>query len=79
MMFEICDEVSIHKDFDFPGHKHASLYDVTAIEPAVNKALVEEGIEVKLIHRATKINIYRRLDQLDPYGERLGHRGRHLH
>ncbi|KAA3639175.1 MAG: FAD-dependent oxidoreductase [Armatimonadetes bacterium] len=57
LMFEICDEVSIHKNFDFPGHKHASLYDVTAIEPAVNKALVEEGIEVKLIHRVTKINI----------------------
>lgn len=57
LLFEICDEVSIHRNFDFPGHKHSSLYDVTAIEPAVNKALVEEGIDIKLIHRATKINI----------------------
>ncbi len=57
LMFEICDEVSIHRNFAFPGHEHASLYDVTAIEPAVNKALIGEGIDVRLLHRVTKINM----------------------
>ena len=34
-LFEICDELSVHRNFSFPGHEHASLYDVTLIEPAV--------------------------------------------
>jgi hypothetical protein len=55
-LFQVADEVSIHRNFDFPGHKHASLYDVTAIEPAVRKAMEETGIEVKLVNRVTKVN-----------------------
>lgn len=55
-LFEVCDEVSVHKNFDFPGHKHASLYDVTAIEPAVRRVLDATGIDIKLIHRVTKVN-----------------------
>lgn len=55
-LFEICDSVSVHRDFDFPGHRHASLYDVTAIEPAVRRRLDEVGIEIKMIHRVTNVN-----------------------
>lgn len=56
ILFEVADSVSVHKNFDFPGHKHASMYDVTKIEPAVRSVLEETGIEVNLIHRVTKIN-----------------------
>lgn len=45
-LFEVTDKVSRHKDIDFPGHKHASLYDVAKIEPAVRKLLEEKGIRI---------------------------------
>ncbi|MDJ0923810.1 MAG: FAD-dependent oxidoreductase [Acidimicrobiia bacterium] len=54
-LFEICDELSVHRDFSFPGHEHASLYDVTRIEPAVRRCLIETGIDIRLVHRVTKI------------------------
>lgn len=52
-LFEICDANTRHKDIDFPGHKHASLYDVATIEPAVRKALLEAGVN---IHLKARIN-----------------------
>lgn len=55
-LFEVADSVSVHSNFDFPGHQHASLYDVTAIEPAVRRLLDAVGIEVRLIHRATTVH-----------------------
>lgn len=55
-LFQICDDVSVHRNFSFPGHEHASLYDVTAIEPAVRKRLDEVGIEIKTIHRVTNVD-----------------------
>ncbi len=55
-LFEICDELSVHTNFSFPGHEHASLYDVTLIEPAVRKCLLETGIDVRLVHRVTKVS-----------------------
>jgi len=55
-LFQICDEVSVHRNFSFPGHQHASLYDVTAIEPAVRRRLEEVGIEIRMIHRVTNVD-----------------------
>ena len=55
-LFEICDELSVHRNFSFPGHEHASLYDVVKIEPAVRRFLLEAGIDVRLVHRATKVS-----------------------
>lgn len=55
-LFKICDELSIHTDFAFPGHKHASLYDVTAIEPAVRRYLTDIGIDIRLINRVKKVD-----------------------
>lgn len=45
-LFQISDSVSRHKDIEFPGHKHASLYDVAKIEPAVKKHLLNLGITI---------------------------------
>jgi len=55
-LFEICDKMSLHRNFSFPGHEHASLYDVTEIEPAVRSYLIEAGIDVRLINRVTKVD-----------------------
>lgn len=45
-LFEIADEVSRHKNIEFPGHKHASLYDVSKIEPAVRNHLQDLGVTI---------------------------------
>ncbi|WP_153726520.1 FAD-dependent oxidoreductase [Heliorestis convoluta] len=42
-LFEVTDEVSRHKNVEFPGHKHASLYDVAKVEPAVKNRMAQYG------------------------------------
>ncbi|WP_051280841.1 FAD-dependent oxidoreductase [Anaerovorax odorimutans] len=54
-LFGITDKLSRHVNVDFPGHKHASLYDVIKIEPEVKRLLIESGIEVKTIARAIDV------------------------
>jgi len=51
-LFQLTDENSLHHNIDFPGHRHASLYNVATMEPRVKKFLLEKGIE---IHLATRI------------------------
>lgn len=45
-LFHVMDENSGHKNIEFPGHAHASLYNVYTIEPAVKKYLQDMGVEV---------------------------------
>lgn len=54
-LFAITDKCSRHINVDFPGHKHASLYDVTKVEPNVRRLLREKGIEVKVMSRAVDV------------------------
>lgn len=54
-LFNITDRLSRHQNIDFPGHRHASLYDVIKVEPAVRKLVQEMGIETRLISRITDI------------------------
>ncbi|MCT4594694.1 MAG: FAD-dependent oxidoreductase [Anaeromicrobium sp.] len=56
-LFEITDRVSTHKKLDFPGHKHANLYDVSKVEPEVKKLLKEMDIEIKLRSRAINVEM----------------------
>ena len=55
-LFHVCDSVARHSNFKFPGHKHAALYDVAKIEPAVRRCLLEHGIEIWLFSRVTGID-----------------------
>ena len=55
-LFEVCDTHSRHTNFEFPGHKHASLYDVNTISAGVRELLLEFGIEVWLISRVVAIH-----------------------
>ncbi|MGL4990245.1 MAG: FAD-dependent oxidoreductase [Sarcina sp.] len=50
-LINICDKVSRHTNIEFPGHKHASLYDVNIIEGEVSRYIKSLGIEVKLCTR----------------------------
>ncbi|WP_454053879.1 FAD-dependent oxidoreductase [Clostridium sp. Marseille-Q7071] len=54
-LIHITDNNSRHKNIDFPGHKHAWLYDVNKIEPEVRKHLLDLGIEIKLVTRAVDV------------------------
>lgn len=54
-LFNATDACSRHTNLDFPGHKHASLYDVAKIEPAVQKKLKEAGVEFHLQARFTDV------------------------
>lgn len=54
-LFDITDRCSRHVNIDFPGHKHASLYDVVKVEPNVRRLLREKGIEVRLMARAVDV------------------------
>ncbi len=54
-LFGITDKLSRHVNIDFPGHKHASLYDVIKIEPQVRRLLEERGVQIKTITRAVDV------------------------
>lgn len=71
-LFKVCDENSRHRNIEFPGHKHASLYDVALIEPAVRKALDRAGV---------KYHLHCRVKDIEKNGDRItrviaeGHHG----
>ncbi|MDD2189709.1 MAG: FAD-dependent oxidoreductase [Eubacteriales bacterium] len=54
-LFGITDKLSRHVNVDFPGHKHASLYDVIKVEPQVRRLLEEKGVQIKTIARAVDV------------------------
>lgn len=54
-LFEVTDRCSRHKNLDFPGHKHSSLYDVAIIESQVRKLIESMGIKLYFQHRVTDI------------------------
>jgi hypothetical protein len=56
-LFLIADAVARHKNIEFPGHKHANLYDVSLIEPAVKKAVLAAGVKVHLKSRVRDIEL----------------------
>jgi hypothetical protein len=51
----VMDGCARHKDVDFPGHRHASLYDVYRIEPAVRVHLEKLGVRIMTAARAEDI------------------------
>ncbi|KJS85297.1 MAG: FAD-dependent oxidoreductase [Peptococcaceae bacterium BICA1-8] len=56
-LFDATEETARHKNMEFPGHKHATLYDVAKIEPAVRKKLTEAGVEFKLKQRVKDVKM----------------------
>ncbi|MBA7511940.1 hypothetical protein ES705_03939 [subsurface metagenome] len=45
-LFKLLDNNTMHKNVEFPGHHHASLYKVWTIEPIVKKYLSNLGINI---------------------------------
>lgn len=56
-IFRIIDENCRHTNISFPGHEHASLYDIAKTPVAVTNYLKEIGVEIKLQERVVKANV----------------------
>lgn len=54
-LFKLTDQTSRHVNIEFPGHKHANLYDVALMEPVVRRFLEEKGIQLRFMVRATNV------------------------
>ncbi|KGG81388.1 FAD-dependent oxidoreductase [Caloranaerobacter azorensis H53214] len=56
-LFNITDRAARHVNVEFPGHKHASLYDVIKVEPMVRRFLKEIGIKILLQKRVNDVEM----------------------
>jgi hypothetical protein len=56
-LLKLTDDCARHANMEFPGHKHASLYDVTVMEPVVRRHLQEKEVEIWTVARATKVEV----------------------
>ena len=56
-LFEITDRLSTHRDIDFPGHRHASFYDVALVEPEVRRLLTKLGVELHMMTRVVDVEL----------------------
>lgn len=61
-LFDITDRYSLHRDVDFPGHRHASFFDIIRVEPAVRTLLDDMEIEVRMIARAVDVEVELSID-----------------
>ena len=56
-IFQLTDQNSLHRNINFPGHNHTSLYNVARMEPIVKNFLLEKGIEIHLSTRIDDVSI----------------------
>jgi hypothetical protein len=61
-LFQLTDQNSLHRKVEFPGHHHASLYNVATMEPIVKKFLLQKQIE---------IHLFTRVDNVETEGKRI--------
>jgi len=54
-LVDLTDSIARHRDITFPGHNHATLYDVSLVEPRVRALLRGSGVEVFLETRAVDV------------------------
>ncbi|MBS3977764.1 MAG: FAD-dependent oxidoreductase [Syntrophomonadaceae bacterium] len=56
-VFAAIDKCARHHNIEFPGHRHATLYDVALIEPIIRSLLLEHGVEIKFFSRAADVEM----------------------
>jgi hypothetical protein len=54
-IFTAIDGNYLHSNIDFPGHDHASLYNVATMEPIIRRLLEAAGVELRLETRLTDV------------------------
>ena len=56
-LFQLTDQNSLHRNIEFPGHPHSSLYNVATMEPVVKKFLLQKQIEIHLFTRVDDVEM----------------------
>lgn len=56
-LFQICDRNARHKNVDFPGHKHALLYDIVKTHGEVLQHLLQLGVNIVFHARVRKVTM----------------------
>ncbi|MEX1298769.1 MAG: FAD-dependent oxidoreductase [Desulfotignum sp.] len=56
-LFSVIESNFLHKDITFPGHLHASLYDVSTMEPKIRRFLEASGIRIETGCRITDVEM----------------------
>ena len=56
-LFQLTDQNGLHHNIDFPGHHHASLYNVATMEPLVKTFLLQKGIHILLSTRIEDVEM----------------------
>ena len=55
--FELADRNSLHREVEFPGHRHSNLYSVARMEPMVRSFLLSKGVSIQCQVRVTDVEI----------------------
>lgn len=50
-VFQAIDGNCLHRNIEFPGHHHSSLYNVATMEPVMKALLLERGVEIHMFAR----------------------------
>ncbi len=56
-LFHIADAHARHTNIDFPGHKHASLYDIGTTPGAVTEHLLKLGVDIRFNARVNRVDM----------------------
>jgi len=56
-LFNLTDGNSLHRTIEFPGHRHASLYNVATMEPIVKQYLLDAGVRLHLTARISDVEM----------------------
>lgn len=56
-LFQLTDQNGLHHNIDFPGHHHASLYNVATMEPLVKTFFLQKGIHILLSTRIEDVEM----------------------
>ncbi len=56
-LFHLADQNTLHRDIEFPGHRHASLYSVAFMEPLLKRYLIDMGVDVRTAIRITDVEM----------------------
>lgn len=56
-LVELTDSLSRHVNLSFPGHRHAWLYDIERVEPAVISLLKQWQVEIRYEQRAVEVEL----------------------
>ena len=56
-IFQLIDQNCLHRNIEFPGHRHASLYNVATMEPLVKRFLLEKSIDIQLSTRIEDVEM----------------------